>query len=183
MTSGQVNFWPAPVISLFKLFAYNVWTKYARRMKMTPSHYLESNDTQHDLLWPDLISDLRSNFELDILRSNWKSFDLSWLEEHNGNKIAALGPIDQKLVKTNVCAENWCLTSVNFDLWSLNGWSEIKIGFHNRDRSFHWASADVCRLLLFVVISAPERFNWSPALLTRKCENCAMMTSFDLVKT
>ena len=27
---------------------------------------------------------------------------------------------------------------------------------------------------------APEQLNWSPALLTGECENCAMMTPFNL---
>ena len=32
---------------------------------------------------------------------------------------------------------------------------------------------------LSVIVWAPERFNWSPALLTGKYENVALMTSFD----
>ena len=85
---------PAPIISLWEntFSAYNFWTRYARRMKMAPIclyHHSESNDMQHDLFWPDLTSDLWSNFDLD-LRSNWVSFDPSWREEHNGGKIVAL---------------------------------------------------------------------------------------------
>ena len=34
--------------------------------------------------------------------------------------LDALDRIGQKLLKKNICAENWCLTSVNFDLWSLH---------------------------------------------------------------
>ena len=68
----------------------------------------------------DLTSDLRSNFYFDLLRSNWVSFDPSRREEHNDSKIDALDPIGQKLLKKNMCAKNWYLTSVNFDLWSLN---------------------------------------------------------------
>ena len=48
---------------------------------------------QYDLLWPDLISYLWSNIDLDILRLNWVSFDLSRREQHNGGKTVALGHI------------------------------------------------------------------------------------------
>ena len=51
---------------------------------------------QHDPLSPDLISDLRSNFDRDFLRSNWISFDLSRREERIGNNSVALGLIGQK---------------------------------------------------------------------------------------
>ena len=37
-----------------------------------------------------------------------------------------------------------------------------------------------CRLSLSVIVWAPERLNWSPALSNGKCENFAIMTSFDL---
>ena len=39
---------------------------------------------QHDPISSDLNSDLRSNFELDLLRSNGVSFDPSRREEHSG---------------------------------------------------------------------------------------------------
>ena len=93
---------------------------------MLLSHHSESNDMQYDLLWPDLTSDLRSNFDLDFLRSNWLSVALPRREEHNGSKIDALGPIGQKLLKKNIYAKNGCLTSVNFDLSRLNRWPEVK---------------------------------------------------------
>ena len=52
---------------------------------------------QHDPLSPDLISELRSNFDRDFLRSNWTSFDLSRREEHNGDNIVALGLIGSEV--------------------------------------------------------------------------------------
>ena len=54
-----------------------------------------------------LTPDLWSNFDFDLLRSNWILFDLSQREEHNGSKIDAPDPIGQKLLKRNICAKNW----------------------------------------------------------------------------
>ena len=90
------------------VFANNFWTTYDRRMKMAPislSHNSKSNDMQHNLLWPDLTSDIRSNFDLGFLRSTWSSFDLSRQEEHIGSKINALDPTGQKLLekKKHLC--------------------------------------------------------------------------------
>ena len=48
------------------------------------SHHSESNDMQHDLLWPDLTSDLWSNLDFDFLKSNWVLSDLPRREEQNG---------------------------------------------------------------------------------------------------
>ena len=52
------------------------------------------------------------------------------------------------------------------DYRNLQGWLCQKYSF--------------CRLLLSVVVWAPERLNWSPVLLTGKCEHFATVTSFDL---
>ena len=68
----------------------------------------------------DMTSDLRSNFDLDFLRFNWVSIDLSSQDEHNGGKIVAVDQVVHKLLQKNICAKNWCLTLINFDLWSLN---------------------------------------------------------------
>ena len=53
-------------------------------------------------------------------------FDLSRQEEHDGDQIVALALIGQKLKKKMDCTNNWCLISVNFDLWNLDGWPEVK---------------------------------------------------------
>ena len=98
-------------------------------MKVAPiclSYHSESNDMQRDVFWPDPISDLWPNFDLDLLRSTLVSFDSSWREEHNFGLIVALGPIVQKLLQKNICAKNWWLATVNVDLWSLNNWPEVK---------------------------------------------------------
>ena len=74
-------------------------------------------------------------------------------------------------------------------LWRLEPkpltWGQI--GDYNADWSFCCASSRFCRLSLSIIVWAPERLNWSPALLTEKCnrfcQKCkifAIMTSFDL---
>ena len=95
LTCGQVIFLPAPIIRLWEntFFAYHFWTKCDRQMKIAPiclTEHSKSNEMQHGLFWPDLTSDLRSNFDLNFLRSNLVSCDLSWGEEHNGGKMVAL---------------------------------------------------------------------------------------------
>ena len=185
VTSGQVIFWPAPIISLSEnnFFAYKFWTRYDRQMKMAficLSHHSESNDMQHDLLWPDLTSDLWSNFDLDFLKSNWVLSDLPRREEQNGSEIDALDPLGQKLFNTHICAINWCLTSVNFDLWSLNRWPEVI------NLRLYCRLAVLLRIFSFLPLVAiyhslgSRAAQLGPALLTGKCENFAMMTSFDL---
>ena len=80
--------------------------------------------TWHILTWPELWPSVKLwpwPFKVNLV-----SFDLSWWEEHNGGKIVALDVIGKKLLKKNICARNWCMTSVNFDLWSLNRWPWVK---------------------------------------------------------
>ena len=48
----------------------------------------------------DLTSDLRSNFELDLVRPTLVSFDSSRQEAHNGDQTIVLAQIGQKLVKS-----------------------------------------------------------------------------------
>ena len=131
------------------------------------------------LSWPDLWPKVK--LWPWPLRSNWVSFNLSRREEHNGSKIDALDLIGQKLLKKkNICAKNWCLTSVNFDLWSLNRWPEVKYEATILiDRSIVHLLV-FFRLSLSIIVWAPERINWSHALFTGKCEHFAMMTSFNL---
>ena len=80
-------------------------------------------------------------------------------------KIVAPGLIGQKLVKNPFCAKNWCLTSVKFDLWSLRGRPEVKSETTSQIGRF---TAHLMLLPLAICLSnwAPERLNWSPALLT-----------------
>ena len=92
-------------------FVYNVCTRYGRRIEMAPIclyHHSNSNDMEHDLLWSDLTSDLRSNFALNF-KVKLGSFDLSWREEHNDGRIDALDPIGQTLLTINICAKNGVL--------------------------------------------------------------------------
>ena len=66
-------------------------------------------------------SDLGPNIDVDFGMSNWLSLNPSRREQYNVDKIVVPGLIGQKLLKKNSCAKNWCLISVNFDLWSQNG--------------------------------------------------------------
>ena len=54
------------------------------------------------------------------------------------------------------------------------------ISDHTPEQPFHCASLAGCRLSLSVLVWAPERFNWSSALLTEKCKNVEVMTSFNI---
>ena len=54
------------------------------------------------------------------------------------------------------------------------------ISDHTPEQPFHCASLAVCRLSLSVLVWAPERFNCSSALLTEKCKNVEVMTSFNI---
>ena len=122
VTSGQVSFWCAPIISLWQntFFAYNVWTRFARGLKMAPiwlSHHSESNDMPHDLLWPDLTSDFRSNFYLDFWRTNYIPIIRSVLTRGTQWCQNLCSRLHRSEVGgKNVCIKSWCLTSVNFDL-------------------------------------------------------------------
>ena len=133
VTSGHAIFWPAPIlcptyaygsISLssitFEPGVIDEWNLHQYACLINPIRMT------YNMTHFDLTSDLGSNFELDFLRSNWVSFDFPRRYKHNGGKIVALDLIAKKLLKKILCAKNWCLTSVNFDLWSLNEWPEVK---------------------------------------------------------
>ena len=66
-------------------------------------------------------------------------------------------------------------------LWplSLNCWPKVKSETTSQIGHFIAHLLHCWRLLLSVIVWAPERLNWSPALLTGRRENFAMMTSFD----
>ena len=130
MTSGQVIFLPTPIISIcenmflpitFVPGVIDEWTWHQYVCPITPNRTIR-NMTY--LLWSDLTPDLRLNFDVDFLRSNWVSFEPSWRKEHNCGKMDYLD-IGYKLLEKTLCAENWCLTRVNFDLWNKNRWPKI----------------------------------------------------------
>ena len=108
-------------------------------------YHSESNDMQHYSLRPDLISDLRSNFDLKLFRSTRTSLGLPWQEEHTGDKIVALGLMGEKLMRTWLCL-NWCLTSLNFEL-RTGDIKQVTLGqiWHDvPDTQFHCASLAFC---------------------------------------
>ena len=66
--------------------------------------------------------DLRSNFDLNLSRSNYTWFDAPWREKHDGIKIVAL-PLKLKLLSSrNRFGKFW-----NFDPWWPQFWPEPKI--------------------------------------------------------
>ena len=47
------------------------------------SHHEASTDMQHDLFWSLRELDLKANFELDLSKSNYISFEASLREKHD----------------------------------------------------------------------------------------------------
>ena len=65
--------------------------------------------------------DLRSNFDLDLSRSNYTWFDAPWQEKHDGINIIAL-PLKLKILSSkNRFGKFW-----NFDPWWPQFWPEPK---------------------------------------------------------
>ena len=61
---------------------------------------------------------LRSNFDLDLPRSNYKWFDAPWRDKHDGNKIVAL-PLILKILSSKNRFENFGILTpgdLNVDL-------------------------------------------------------------------
>ena len=54
---------------------------------------------QHDLFGSGRDLDLRSNFEHDLSRSNYTSFDASKQEKHYAGKINVVSLLNQKLLQ------------------------------------------------------------------------------------
>ena len=53
---------------------------------------------QHDLFRSGHDLDLRSNFQVDLSRSNYSSFDASRREEHDAGKSNVMALMSQKLL-------------------------------------------------------------------------------------
>ena len=65
--------------------------------------------------------DLRSNFDIDLSRSNYAWFDAPWRDKHDGIKIVAL-PLKLKILSSkNLFGKFW-----NFDPWWPQFWPEPK---------------------------------------------------------
>ena len=63
--------------------------------------------------------DLRSNFDLDLSRSNYTLFDAPWRDKHDGIKIVALASTLKILSSKNRFGKFW-----NFDPWWPQFWPE-----------------------------------------------------------
>ena len=97
------------------------------------------------LTWPDLWPLVKLwpwlfKVTLDIIRSVLTRGAHRW-------QNVALGLIVQKLLQKNIYAKNWWLTSVNFDLWSLSRWPEVKSKTTSQIRRF------IAQLLIFPLVA------------------------------
>ena len=61
---------------------------------------------QHDLFGPGHDLDLRSNFQHDLSRSNYISFDAAGQEKHDAGKINIVSSLSEKLLQKDVCRKN-----------------------------------------------------------------------------
>ena len=87
--------------------------------------------------------DLRSNFDRDLLRSNYTWFDAPWRDKHDGIKIVAL-PLQLKILSFKNRLENvW-----NFKPWWPQFWPEPKNDRNDFEMIFSELSNAVFRFVL-----------------------------------
>ena len=79
-----------------------------------------STDMQHGIFWSGHDLELRSNFQHDLSRLNYSSFDASWQEKHDVGKMIVMSLQRQKLLP-----DFFNVFSV-FALLRPNSWSWIK---------------------------------------------------------
>ena len=60
---------------------------------------------QHDLFGSGHDLDLRPNFQHDLSRANYISFDAAQQEKHDAGKIGVVSLLSQKLLQKNVCCK------------------------------------------------------------------------------
>ena len=70
---------------------------------MCSGRQCRSTDMQHDLFGSGHDLDLRSNFQHDLSRSNYISFDAVWQEKHDAGKRNIVSLLSQKVLQKNVC--------------------------------------------------------------------------------
>ena len=110
-----------------QFFANNLRSKWDRDVRLVSLRFLRKAHRMmynltflgHQVTLPWL--DLRSNFDLDLSRSNHKWFDAPWRDKHDGIKIVAL-PLKLK----NLSSKNRLGTFWNFDPWWPQFWHEPK---------------------------------------------------------
>ena len=87
--------------------------------------------------------DLRSNFDLDLSRSNYTWFDAPWRDKHDGIKIVAL-PLKLKILSSkNRFGKFWI-----FDPWWRQFWPEPKNDRNDFEMIFRELSNAVFRFVL-----------------------------------
>ena len=74
----------------------------------------QSTDMQHDLFGSGHELDLRSNFQNDLSRSNYISFDAARQEKHDDGKTSIVSLLNQKLLQKNVCRKKLLFWSFCF---------------------------------------------------------------------
>ena len=95
----------------------------------------------HQVTFPWL--DLRSNFDLDLSRSNYTWFDAPWRDKYDGIKITAL-PLKLKILSSkNRFGKFW-----NFDPWWPQFWPEPKNDGNHFEMIFRELSNAVFRFVL-----------------------------------
>ena len=87
--------------------------------------------------------DLRSNFDLDLSRSNYTWFDAPWRDKHDGIKIVALSLKLKILSSKNRFGKFW-----NFDPWWPHFWPEPKNDRNDFEMIFRELSNAVFRFVL-----------------------------------
>ena len=97
-----------------------------------------SNDMQHDITGSSRDLDLRSNFQLDLLRSSCMSFELPWCGEHDAVKIISLPWVHKKLFRKFHTRKKSIIC-----IWMTSGaYTTLgQIWQHIRDGKFHWPSS------------------------------------------
>ena len=132
-----------------QFFANNLRTKWDRDVGLVSlrlSAQGTSNDVYltylgHRVTLPWL--DLRSNFDLDLSRSNYTWFDAPWQDKHDGIKIVAL-PLKLKILSSkNRFRKFW-----NFDPWWPQFWPEPKNDKNDFEMIFRERSNAVFRFVL-----------------------------------
>ena len=73
---------------------------------------------QHDLFGSGHDLDLRSNFQHDLSRSTYSSFDAAWREEHDAGKIKFVQGLSQKVLQNKVSGKSAILAV--FAPWRQN---------------------------------------------------------------
>ena len=128
-----------------------LWLCYAPHARLTFCHYVclrKVHRMMYNLTYlGHLVTlpwlDLRSNFDLELSRSNYTWFDAPWRDKHDGIKIVAL-PLQLKILSSkNRFGKFW-----KFDPWWPQFWPEPKNDRNDFEMIFRELSNAVFRFVL-----------------------------------